>query len=162
MRHHDEEPLGPARDSLRHRVRAPGGTPGSAGPAPDQAKGSDPWQAIRGLLGSWEGDAKGEPGSGKCEREYRLILRDKFIQVTNRSTYPPQEKNPKGEVHEDTGFISYDKAAQKLVMRQFHIEGFVNHYVLDNVSEDGRRWCSLRSPSRTYRRAGAGKRPMTS
>ena len=111
----------------------------SARPAPEQAKASDPWQPIRGLLGSWEGDAKGEPGSGKCERQYRLTLNDKFIQVTNKSTYPPQEKNPKGEVHEDTGFISYDKAAKKLVMRQFHIEGFVNHYVLDSASEDGRK-----------------------
>ena len=50
----------------------------------------------------------------------------------------PQEKNPKGEVHEDVGFISYDRAAQKLVLRQFHVEGFVNHYVLDRLSEDGR------------------------
>ena len=56
-----------------------------------------------------------------------------------KGTYPPQPKNPKGEVHEDTGFISYDKAAKKLVLRQFHVEGFVNHYVLDSVSEDGRR-----------------------
>jgi hypothetical protein len=112
---------------------------GSAAPAPDQAKPLDPWQPIRGLLGSWEGDVKGEPGSGKCEREYRLTFRDKFIQVANKSTYPPQEKNPRGEVHEDTGFISYDKAAKKLVLRQFHVEGFVNHYVLDSVSEDGRK-----------------------
>jgi hypothetical protein len=60
--------------------------------------------------------------------------------VTNTSTYPPQEKNPKGETHEDVGFISYDKTAQKLVMRQFHGEGFVNHYVLESVSDDGRRF----------------------
>jgi hypothetical protein len=113
-------------------------TMGSGEPAPDQAKAPDPWQPIRGLLGYWEGDVKGEPGSGRCEREYHLTFKDKFIQVTNKSTYPPQEKNPKGEVHEDTGFISYDKAAKKLVMRQFHVEGFVNHYVLDSVSEDGR------------------------
>lgn len=112
---------------------------GPAKAAPDQAKVADPWQPVRGLLGSWEGDAKGEPGSGKGEREYRLTLKDKFIQVTSKSTYPPQEKNPKGEVHEDTGFISYDKAAQKLVLRQFHVEGFVNHYVLESISEDGRR-----------------------
>jgi hypothetical protein len=68
-----------------------------------------------------------------------LTLKDKFIQVTNKSTYPPQEKNPKGEVHEDTGFISYDKAAKKLVLRQFHVEGFVNHYVLESISEDRRK-----------------------
>ena len=34
--------------------------------------------------------------------------------------------------------MSYDKAAKKLVLRQFHVEGFVNHYVLESVSEDGR------------------------
>jgi hypothetical protein len=31
-----------------------------------------------------------------------------------------------------------EKSAQKLVLRQFHVEGFVNHYVLDRISEDGR------------------------
>ena len=102
------------------------------------AKKPDPWQPIRGLLGSWEGDAQGQPGAGKSEREYRLTLKDRFIQVNNKSTYPPQEKNPKGEVHEDVGFISYDRALGKLVLRQFHVEGFVNQYSLDNISADGR------------------------
>lgn len=106
-------------------------------PSPAGSK-ADPWQPVRVLLGSWEGDARGEPGSGKSEREYQLTLNDRFIQINGKSTYPPQEKNPKGEAHEDIGFISYDNTAQKLVMRQFHIEGFVNHYVLDSRSEDGR------------------------
>jgi hypothetical protein len=98
----------------------------------------DPWLPMRPLLGSWEGDAQGEPGSGKSEREYRFTLKDRFIQVNGKSTYQPQEKNPKGEVHEEVGFVSYDKAAKKLDIRQFHVEGFVNHYVLDSISEDGR------------------------
>jgi len=101
-------------------------------------KKADPWRPVRTLLGSWEGDAQGEPGAGRSEREYRLTLRDRFIQVTSKSTYPAQPKNPKGEVHEDVGFLSYDKAAEKLVLRQFHIEGFVNEYVLDSLSADGR------------------------
>jgi hypothetical protein len=42
-----------------------------------------------------------------------------------------QEKNPKGEVHEDRGFISFDRARKRLVLRQFHGEGFVNQYVED-------------------------------
>jgi hypothetical protein len=106
-------------------------------PASSPAK-PDPWLPMRRLLGSWEGDSQGEPGAGKSEREYRFTLKDRFIQVNGKSTYPPQEKNPKGEVHEEVGFVSYDKAAKKLVLRQFHVEGFVNHYVLDSVSEDGR------------------------
>jgi hypothetical protein len=102
------------------------------------SKKVDPWQPVRVFLGSWVGDAQGQPGSGKSERQYRLTLKDRFIQVSGKSTYPPQDKNPKGEVHEDLGLISYDKAAHKLVFRQFHVAGFVNHYVLDNISADGR------------------------
>lgn len=67
-----------------------------------------------------------------------LTLNDKFIHVAGKSTYAPQAKNPKGEVHEDVGFISYDTPAQKLVLRQFHVEGFVNHSVLESISEDDR------------------------
>jgi hypothetical protein len=98
----------------------------------------DPWKPLRALIGKWEGDVKGEPGTGKAEREYAFVLADRFIQVRNKSTYPPQEKNPKGERHEDVGFISYDKAARKLILRQFHIEGFVNQFALENASGDGR------------------------
>ncbi len=76
--------------------------------------------------------------AGMSEREYRFALGDRFIQVNGKSTYPPQGKNPKGEVHDDVGFMSYDTGAQKLVLKQFHIEGFVNHCVLDSISEDGR------------------------
>jgi hypothetical protein len=107
-------------------------------PAAPPAAKPDPWQPVRGLLGTWEGDTQGQPGQGTARREYRFILKDRFIHVGNTSTYPPQEKNPRGEVHEDVGFISYDKAARKLVLRQFHVEGFVNHYALDSVSADGR------------------------
>jgi hypothetical protein len=98
----------------------------------------DPWKPVRGFLGKWEGEIQGQPGTGKAEREYRFTLNDRFIQVANKSIYPPQEKNKKGEVHEDLGFLSYDKAAKKLVLRQFHVEGFAMHYVVESISEDGR------------------------
>jgi hypothetical protein len=89
----------------------------------------DSWAALRPLLGTWEGTSRGQPGHGTVRREYRLVLGDRFIEVRNTSTYPPQEKNPKGEVHEDRGFISYDAARTLFVFRQFHGEGFVNTYV---------------------------------
>ena len=98
----------------------------------------DPWAPLRFLLGKWQGEVQGEPGVGKAVREYAFILNDRFIEVRNQSTYPPQEKNPNGEIHEDRAMISHDRAAKKLVMRQFHAEGFVNHYILDSVSADGR------------------------
>lgn len=101
-------------------------------------KKPDPWEPVRFLIGKWEGESEGEPGKGKSVREYAFVLNNRFIEVRNQSAYPPQAKNPGGEVHEDRGIISYDRAAKQLVFRQFHGEGFVNHYVLDSISADGR------------------------
>src|SRR5262249_37650988 len=56
----------------------------------------------------------------------------------NLSVYAPQEKNPKGERHEDWGMFSFDGIRKKLVLRQFHVEGFVNQYVLERASADGK------------------------
>lgn len=99
----------------------------------------DPWAPVRFLLGQWEGTAQGEPGTGTAVREYGFILNNRYIEVRNQSTYPPQEKNPKGEIQQDRGMISYDRTARKLVLRQFNVEGYVNHHVLDSVPPDGRR-----------------------
>jgi len=33
---------------------------------------------------------------------------------------------------------SYDRALKKVVLRQFHLEGFVNEYALDSVGADGK------------------------
>jgi hypothetical protein len=41
-------------------------------------------------------------------------------------------------VHEDFGIYSYDRALKKVVLRQFHGEGFVNEYTLDSISADGK------------------------
>jgi hypothetical protein len=98
----------------------------------------DPWKPMRVFVGTWAGEAKGESGDGKSEREYKFVLNNRFIQVSNRTTYPAQSKNPKGEQHEDMGLFSYDRSAKKFVLRQFHTEGFVNHYVQENISPDQR------------------------
>jgi hypothetical protein len=90
------------------------------------------------VLGRWAGPTEGEPGSGTVEREYARILGGRFIEVRNVSTYPPQAKNPKGERHEDRGIFSYDAARKTIVFRQFHVEGFVNQYVLDPASTPDR------------------------
>ena len=39
-------------------------------------------------------------------------------------------------MHEDLGYFSYDKSLKKFKLRQYHIEGFVNEYVLDSISPD--------------------------
>ena len=97
--------------------------------AQNEPAAADTWAPLRFMLGTWEGTASGRPGESTVRREYRLVLRDRFIEVRNTSTYPPQAKNPKGEIHEDAGYISYDRARKGFVFRQFHVEGFVNTYV---------------------------------
>jgi THAP4-like, heme-binding beta-barrel domain len=91
----------------------------------------DPFERVAFLIGRWEGTSEGQPGKGTVRREYTRVLNSRFIRVRNRSEYPVQERNPQGEVHEDEGFISFDRARKTLVLRQFHVEGFVNQYVED-------------------------------
>jgi len=104
-----------------------GATAKAASPT-GQEKPPDRWAPFRGFLGVWEGTSHGQSGDGTLRREYRLVLGDRFIEVRNRSVYPPQEKNQKGEIHEDVGYLSVDRARKLFVLRQFHVEGFVNTY----------------------------------
>jgi hypothetical protein len=99
--------------------------------APPSNPAPDPFAPIRGLVGTWETTSAGQPGQGRGERTYQFELGGTVLAARNRAVYPPQAKNPKGEVHQDIGFFSYDKARKKLVLRQFHSEGFVNQYVAD-------------------------------
>ena len=98
----------------------------------------DVWEPLKFFVGKWEGEGEGRPGVSKAEREYQFVLQDKFLEVRNKSVYEPQESNPKGEVHEDWGFFSYDANRKKFVLRQFFVEGYVNQYVLDSLSSDGK------------------------
>jgi len=102
------------------------------------ARQPDVWEPLKYFVGSWEGTGKGQPGDAKVEREYQFVLNGKFLQAKNKSTYLPQEKNPKGEVHEDWGLFSYDRSRKQFVLRQFHVEGFVNQYALDTKASNSK------------------------
>jgi hypothetical protein len=90
----------------------------------------DVWAPIRFMAGEWRGESEGRPGKGTVERNYAFFLNNRFLHETNVSTYPPQEKNPKGEIHHHSSFFSYDRARKAIVLRQFHQEGFVNQFGL--------------------------------
>ena len=99
---------------------------------------SDSLSPLRFLEGKWEGIATGEPGKGVSKREYRFDLNGRFLSARNKSVYEPKTADAKPEAHEDFGMFSYDRALKKIVLRQFHTEGFVNEYTLDSVSPDGK------------------------
>jgi hypothetical protein len=103
--------------------------PSASAQAPALTNANDQFGPLRFLAGTWRGDQSGRPGQGTAERTYRFILNDRFLQETNTSTYPPQERNKTGEVHNHMSMISYDATRQRFVFRQFHTEGFVNTYV---------------------------------
>jgi len=103
--------------------------------APAFAQVADPWKPLERFIGNWQGTVSGQAGEGTVVRTYAKTLGGRFIHETNTSTYPPQEKNKKGEVHEHSGMFSYDKQRKALMLRQFHIEGFVNTY--KQVSDAG-------------------------
>lgn len=92
---------------------------------------ADPLAPLRFLIGEWQGVASGQPGEGTALRSYETILKDRFIQERNTSTYPPQARNKAGEMHEHQSLFSYDGARKAILFRQFHQEGFVITYALN-------------------------------
>ena len=99
---------------------------------------SDPWAALRVFEGKWQGAARGDPGKGTSTREYRFELNGRFLRARNQSVYEPKSPDVKPEVHEDFSMFSYDRSLKKIVLRQFHVEGFVNEYTLDSIGADGK------------------------
>lgn len=98
---------------------------------------ADIWEPLRKLEGKWIGTGRGEPGDSTVTRSYEFVLQGRFLQIRSQSIYPPQEKNPKGEVHEELGMFSYDKQRKLFILRQFHVEGFVNQYAQQANPTDG-------------------------
>lgn len=96
-------------------------------------KKTPPLGPLHYFVGTWTGTGHGEPGTSTVRRDYRLVLNDRFLEGHNRSTYRPQPKNPKGEVHENRDIFSWDGGRHRFVLRQFHVEGFVNQYVADSL-----------------------------
>ncbi len=104
--------------------------------APTPAPAND-LASLTFFLGRWEGTVEGQPGKGTASREYTAELRSKIVQAKHRGVYPPQPANPKGEEHEDIGIYSFDNSAKRVRFRQFHVEGFVVHYVQEPDTTPG-------------------------
>jgi hypothetical protein len=98
---------------------------------------SDVWKGLRFLEGTWEGSGEGMSGASAVTQGYAFILDQRFLRMHTRAVFAPQEKNPEGEIHEDLGIFSYDTSRKTFVLRGFYVEGFVNTYVLDEISPDG-------------------------
>lgn len=110
---------------------------GAAFAADDKAP--DKWQPVRFMLGSWKGEAAGDPGKGVVERRYEWTLDGKFIEEHNTSSYEPAAAGKAPEIHHHRGFLSYDKSRKTVMLRHFHEEGFVNLYALNPAASSATR-----------------------
>lgn len=89
------------------------------------------WGSLTFLIGSWEGKGTGCFGDSTVTIDYEAVLDSYFLQGRLHSVYPPQTKNPKGEIHRNWDLYGLDRDRNRWVMRQFHDEGFVITYVHD-------------------------------
>jgi hypothetical protein len=99
------------------------------GPAPDRSN----WGPLVHLPGTWDGKESGSVGEGTGVRTCDLVLGGHFLFCRNTSTFPPQERNPEGEVHEDWLMINYDATRGRMVARQFNVETYVNEFEADSA-----------------------------
>lgn len=76
---------------------------------------------LAALSGTWSGTSEGVFGTATVERTGELVLGGRFFRVATRSVSD-------ADVHEDIGFFSFDVVAGRLVLREFHNEGYVNTY----------------------------------
>lgn len=101
-------------------------------------KKQDIWESMKLFVGKWEGKGEGKSGVSKVTKDFQFVLNEKFLQLKTNAVFEPQEKNPKGEVHEDWGFFSFDQSRKKFVFRQFHVEAFIIQYILEEISNEGK------------------------
>ena len=112
------------------------GEPRQSSP-PTERRAEAGWSPLAFLIGDWTGEEEGRAGRGRGTRTYEPILDDVFLHARNRSVFEPQERNPDGETHQDWQIYSYDKEIERIVLRQFHSEGYVHRYVHDPEDEEG-------------------------
>lgn len=98
----------------------------------------NPLDKFNSLIGKWEGTGSGFNSSKSViQSEFNRIMNNNFIEVKNHSEFEPTPQKPEGEIHEDWGVISFNKSREKIIFRQFHVEGFVIQYTLnDSLSNE--------------------------
>jgi hypothetical protein len=96
------------------------------------------FQNLEVLIGSWKGNGSGfSGGTSTITTSFAYALDQKYIYTKNQSSFPPSEENAKGDEHQDWGMISYHKGKKAIIYRQFHNEGYVIEYALnDSLSSD--------------------------
>ncbi len=95
---------------------------------PALAANDDPLARLDFLIGNWHGEIDGKLGTGTGERVYERVADGTYVMMRHESRRPPQPKSPNGDKHHEISIYSWDRTGERLVLRQFVSEGFVNQY----------------------------------
>ncbi len=104
---------------------------------PQAAPATDRWAPLERLLGDWEGGGTGLGGRSETSHSYGLVIQDQFVHLRTLSRFEPAAGQETGEIHEDWGLFSYDPDRERIILRQFLSEGYVNTYVLESPAGGG-------------------------
>jgi hypothetical protein len=96
----------------------------------------DVWKPFRHFIGKWDLVCKGKPGQAKGEGEFKFLSNEKYIQLSGKIAFEPNEKNKISSMNEDFGIFSFDSFRKKIIFRHFQAEGFIIQYVIDSISTD--------------------------
>lgn len=92
---------------------------------------SDHWGPLHLLEGTWRGAVVGELGEGTGIRRYEFLFDGTYLMTRHASVRLPQDKSPQGDHHRELTVFSYDRERDKLVLREFNVEGYVLEYDCD-------------------------------
>ena len=94
------------------------------------------WDKWRALLGTWEAEGKGAPGSGAGRFSFALDLQDKIIVRKSHTEYPASEGH--GPFSHDDLMIVYRDESDQTRADYFDNEGHVIRYRAEVSKTAGR------------------------
>ncbi len=100
------------------------------------AEPASPLDPLRFLVGTWQGEAGGEPGQGSGSATFAFDLDGRVLVRRSHTTYPPADGKP-GIVHDDL-LVIHAARGGGLEAVYFDNEGHVIEYAIA-VSPDGKR-----------------------
>ena len=103
--------------------------------SPAAAPGS-PLDALRFLVGTWNGASSGEPGEGTGTATFAYELDGRVLVRRSRTAFPAAQGKP-GVVHEDL-MVIHAEPGGRIGAEYFDSEGHVIRYAVE-VAPDGRR-----------------------
>jgi hypothetical protein len=89
---------------------------------------------LQFLIGTWKGQGEGFGHKSEVEQTFQYMFDERFIQSKTRSI-ARDENGTVIEIHEDLEIFSYDNSREKVILRGFYSEGYVNEYVMEPGTE---------------------------